>query len=164
MALLRQIQILPFQTILVLRNVAQKYTVGRGSLQVYLNGVYQRLGADWIEVGTAGSASAQIQFNIQLDVEDSVEFRIDIGGGGGAGGGGTQGPPGPQGVAGPPGQDAAGGPISISTKSGNYTVLTSDCFLKANCAGGSVTFTLPPVATAVGRIFYFKKLMLLRIL
>lgn len=138
-------------------NVAQKYTVGRGILQVYLNGVYQRLGADWSEVGSAGSPSTQIQMSKDLEVGDSLEFRIDIGGGGGAGGGGTQGPPGPPGPQGPAGADAAGGPISISTKNANYTVLLGDCFLRANCASNSVTFTLPTAASAVGRIFYFKK-------
>lgn len=138
-------------------NIAQKYTVGKGVLQVYLNGVYQRLGDDWLEVGSSGSLSTQMQFTFQLDVGDSVEFRIDVGGGGGAGGGGEQGPPGPAGPTGPAGADAAGGPININTYTGNYTVLTSNCFLRADCTSNPVMFTLPPVATATGRIFYFKK-------
>jgi hypothetical protein len=140
-----------------LGNIAQKYTVGKGVLQVYLNGVYQRLGADWAEVGASGTLSTQITFAFQLDVGDSIEFRIDVGGGGGAGGGGTQGPPGPTGPAGPAGADAAGGPININTYISNYTVLTSNCFLRANCASNPITFTLPPAATVTGRIFYFKK-------
>lgn len=134
-------------------NAVQKYTVGKGSLQVFLNGQYLRLGDDWLEVGVSGSLSNQFQILSQLEVGDSIELRMSNNGGGGAGGN-----PGPVGPPGPPGSDAIGGPIAISTKSSNYTVLLTDNVLKANCAGGSVTFFLPTAAAGVGRVFWFKKI------
>lgn len=134
----------------------QKYTVGKGGLEVYLNGQYLALNEDWAEVGLAGSASNQIQILQDLRVGDELRFRIDATGGPGGGGGGP-GPQGPPGPTGPGGADAAGGPIAISTKSSDYTVLTGDNVLLADCTGGSVTFTLPPAAAGIGHLFYFKK-------
>lgn len=142
-----------------LANVAQFYTVGKGSLQIFLNGQYLHLSDDWAEVGASGTASNSIQIERNLVVGDLIEFRISAGGAS-AGGGGGVGPAGPAGPAGPPGADAAGGPIAISTKTANYTILLTDCFLKANCAvtPQDITFTLPPASTCAGRIFYFKKI------
>lgn len=142
-----------------LSNTPQKYTVGKGTLQVFLNGQYQRLGIDWAEVGVLGAASNKIQILRQLEVGDSLEFRLSAAGGG-AGGGGGQGPQGPVGPTGPAGQDALGGPISINTYIANYTVLLSNKVMKGNCATNSadITFTLPPAATATGIVFYFKKI------
>lgn len=137
-------------------NVAQKYTVGKGTLEVYLNGQYLRLGDSWAEVGSLDSASSQIQILTNLVVGDYLEFRISSSAGGGGGGG--EGPQGPPGAPGAPGVDAAGGPISISTKTSDYTVLLSDTILLADCTTGNVTFTLPTTASASGRIFYFKKI------
>ncbi len=144
-----------------LGDVQAYYTVGRGTLEVYLNGQYLLLGTDWAEVGATGSASAQIQTLQTLDVGDELQFRIGAGGGGGGGGGGGQGPAGPAGPQGPPGANAAGGPVAISTKTGptTYTVLLTDCFLRADCTAGAVTFNLPDATSggAIGRIFYIKK-------
>lgn len=139
-----------------LSGAVQYYTVGKGVLQVFLNGQYLILGNDWAEVGVSQSPSKLIQILRGLVVGDELEFRIS-GGGGGGGGGGGMGPPGPAGPSGPPGADAAGGPIAISTKTSNYGVLLTDCFLKADCTSGGVTFALPTAASATGRIFYFKK-------
>jgi ribosomal protein L12E/L44/L45/RPP1/RPP2 len=138
-----------------LSNAVQKYTVGKGTLQVFLNGQNLILGNDWTEVGSSGSASAQIQIQQNLVVGDELEFRISSGGGGGGGGG-----VGPQGPPGPPGANAAGGPVNISTKTGNYTVLSTDCFLRADCSSNSVTFSLPDATNVsiIGRIYYFKKI------
>lgn len=143
---------------------AQKYTVGKGVLQVSLNG--QRLTnsfdgsvqIDWSEVGVSQSESTQIQILRNLVVGDTLKFEIIVNGGPGGGGGGTQGPVGPAGPAGAPGADAAGGPVAISTKTGNYTVLLTDNVLLANATGGSITFTLPTAASATGNIFFFKKI------
>ncbi len=137
--------------------IAQYYTVGKGVLEVFLNGQKLELGDSWLEAGAAGGQSNQIQIEVALVARDVLAFRIGVGGGGGAGGGG-QGPPGPQGPSGPPGADAAGGPIAISRKTGNYTVMLGDNFLLADCTSGAITFTLPPSSTATGRIFYFKKI------
>jgi hypothetical protein len=139
-------------------NITQYYTVGRGSLQVFLNGAYQRLGVDWAEVGTAGTASSQIQILLQLEVGDSLEFRISSGGASGGGGGGGVGPQGPPGPAGPAGADAIGGPVAISIKTGNYTAMTSDNVLLGDATGGAIIFTLPAAASAPGSVFFFKKI------
>lgn len=138
-----------------LSGAVQKYTVGKGSLQVYLNGQYLRLDTDWSEVGSALSASNEIQILQDLAIGDVLEFRISAGGAGSGGGG--IGPAGPAGPTGPAGADAAGGPVSISTKTADYTVLTSDTALLADCTAGNVTFTFPSAASAASQIFYFKK-------
>lgn len=139
-------------------NIAQKYVVGKGTLLVFLNGQYLRLGVDWSELGTTGTLSTQITTLIALKVGDTLEFRIAGSGGGGGGGGGTQGPPGPTGPSGPAGADAVGGPIAISTKVNNYTVQLSDNVLKGDCTSGTITFMLPTVASAAGHVFWFKKI------
>jgi len=106
-----------------------------------------------VEVGVAYSTSNQIQTLIPLVVGDVLEFCI--GATDASGSPGPVGPPGPAGPAGPPGP---GSPVNISTKTANYTVLTTDNALLANCASNPITFTLPPAASAVGYVFYFKKI------
>lgn len=127
------------------------------SAAISYSGVAPGSGGDWSEVGAPQTPSNQIEILQSLSVGDLLEFRIDATGGPGSGGG-APGPSGPPGPAGPPGADEAGGPIAISTKTSNYTVLLTDNFLKADTTGGSIIFTLPPVATATGRIFNFKKI------
>ena len=141
-------------------NIAQQYTVGKGSLVVFLNGQFLDVESGaYTEVGTSGTPSSQIQTQITLVVGDELEFRLSGGGGGGGGGGvGPAGPPGPTGPTGPPGFNAAGGPVAVSIKTGNYTILTSDCFLAADCTSGNITFTLPASSGNTGRIFYCKKI------
>lgn len=76
---------------------AQKYVVGSGQLEVYLNGQFLRTGIDWAEIGSAGNLSDKIQILQNLVVNDVLYFRIDAQGavffavesGGGGGGGGT---------------------------------------------------------------------------
>jgi len=136
-----------------LGSAVQRYTVGKGNLEVYLNGQFLSLGDDWAEIGAPGSLSNQFQTLWQFEVGDLVEVRIS-----GLGAGGIGGNPGPVGPAGPPGSDAVGGPISISTKVANYNVLLTDNVLRADCTAGSVTFFLPPAATSTGRVFWFKKI------
>lgn len=138
-----------------LSNIQQYYQVGNGTLQVYLNGQYLTLNDDWAEVGSSGAPSSQIQILQQLEIGDTLEFRISTGGAGA--GGGLQGPQGDPGVQGPPGLNATD-PVSISTKTSSYTVLLTDHALLADCTSGVITFTLPPASTANGRIFYFKKI------
>lgn len=138
-----------------LSNIQQYYEVGSGALQVYLNGQYLTLNDDWAEVGSSGAPSSQIQILQQLEIGDTLEFRISAGGAGAGGGGiGVPGNPGPQG---PPGLNATD-PVTISTKTSSYTVLLTDHALLADCTSGVITFTLPAASTANGRIFYFKKI------
>lgn len=151
-------------TILLLPNnsraagAPERYIVGNGALEVFLNGQYLILGHDWAEVGSTSSLSDQIQILQGLVVGDTLELRVQSAGGGSGSGGGGTGPAGPTGPQGPPGNDAAGGPISIGTKTSNYTVLNTDCFLRADCTLSNITFTLPPAASVTGRIFYIKKI------
>ena len=137
--------------------IAAYYVVGSGKLEVFLNGQKLIVGADYTEVGASGANSQYISTSQTLKVGDVLEFTFG-GGSGGGGGGGQQGPPGPQGPAGANGADAVGGPIAISTKSSNYSVAGSDNALLANCASGSVQFTLPVASSATGKCFYFKKI------
>lgn len=135
----------------------QFYTVGIAALQVYLNGQFLMLGVDWNEVGAAGVASSEIEILQDLAIGDQLHFRISVGGAGSGGGGGV-GPQGPPGPAGPPGADAIGGPVAISTKSGNYTLLTSDNVILGDATGGALLFTLPTAASAAGQVFFIKKI------
>jgi hypothetical protein len=141
-----------------LGNIAQKYTVGNGNLEVFLNGQYLRLGIDWSEVGASQTASAQITILQGLVVGDTLEFRIGSGGGGGAGGGGGVGPQGPPGPTGPAGADAVGGPVAVSTKTSSYSVSTADNVLLADCTSNPITFTLPLPSSATGHVWFFKKI------
>lgn len=74
-------------------SIVQYYTVGKGYLQVFLNGQYLNLTSSpitngWTEIGTPGTSSNTIQFNQALSVDDVVTFRISGPGGPGSGGGG----------------------------------------------------------------------------
>jgi hypothetical protein len=141
-------------------NTLAQYTVGKGTLQVFLNGQFLDVESGaYSEVGAAGTPSNQIEILTLpgggLVVGYELEFRIGLGGGGG---GGSSNIPGPAGSPGPPGMNSAGGPVAISTKTTNYTVLTGDCFLAANCTSNPIIFTLPVASSNTGRIFYFKKI------
>ena len=74
------------------------YTVGKGALEVYLNGqrLSQNVAGGWAEVGTAGSASKLIKIDQDLDETDIVGFRLGLGGAGvsTSGGGGGSSPAG----------------------------------------------------------------------
>jgi len=144
-------------------DVVSYYTVGKGTLQVFLNGQFLDVESGaYSEVGVAGTPSNQIEILTLpgggLVVGDELELRF--GGGGGGGGGGGEGPPGPTGPAGPTGAtgaDALNGPINISTKTSSYTVLGTDGFLLADCTAGNIVFTLPTAVSSNSRVFYFKK-------
>jgi hypothetical protein len=143
-------------------NVAQFYTVGKGILEVLLNGQFIDVESGaYVEVGPALSPSNQIQLisfpGGGLVVGDELQFRFS-GAGGSAGSEGPQGPPGPAGPAGATGANAAGGPVAISTKTSSYAILTTDCFLMADCTGGNIVFTLPVSSGNTGRIFYATKI------
>jgi len=145
-------------------NIPAQYTVGKGTLQVFLNGQFLDIeNGAYQELGAAGTPSSTIEIlslpGGGLKIGDSLEFRLGGGGGGGGGGGvGPTGPAGPAGPQGPAGFNAAGGPVPVSTKFGNYTVSTSDCFLAADCTSGNIVFIMPPSSGNTGRIWYFKKI------
>jgi len=73
-------------------DIVQSYIVGKGYLQVYLNGQMLQLtespfniGLGWTEVGAALSASNQIVINQDLAIDDVLTFRIGGVGGPGSG-------------------------------------------------------------------------------
>lgn len=162
----------------------QFYTVGKGALEIFLNGQILQLGeaGGWTEVGAPASASNQIIINQDLVVGDFLTFRIDATGGPGSGG------------AGAPDDDFFTLPTNVTPDNGDY-VLTYDVstntyrkqtratflsgiggFLNVNGYAAdhladintddvilmdaqlaARTVTLPPAATADGKIFYIKK-------
>lgn len=68
-------------------NLVKSYIVGAGQLEVFLNGQYLQQGADWAEIGSAGTESTKIQILENLVVGDSLIFRLDnlsVDGGNGA--------------------------------------------------------------------------------
>ena len=141
-------------------NTLAQYTVGKGVLEVFLNGQFLDVESGaYAEVGTAGTPSNQIEILTLpgggLVVGDELEFRFS-GGGGGSGGG--PGPAGPAGPTGPAGLNGSMTPVSFSTKVSDYTYLTGDCFLMADCTSGPITFTLPVASTVPGRFFYATKI------
>jgi len=68
----------------------QYYVVGKGTLEVYLNGAFlvKDFANGWAELGTSGTNSSQIILNTPTVVGDLLTFRLDATGGPGAGGGG----------------------------------------------------------------------------
>lgn len=139
-----------------LGNIAQQYTVGKGLLEVALNGQDLRLGTDWSEIGNPGQASIQIHILQDLVIGDSLEFSLSGGGAGGTGG--QVGPQGAPGVAGPTGADAIGSTVNVSTKNASYTVLSTDKLLLGDCSSNPIIFTLPAASSSSGRVFLFKKI------
>ncbi len=143
-------------------NIAQYYSVGKGVLEVLLNGQFIDVESGaYVEVGTAGSPSNQIQLvsfpGGGLVVGDELTFRFS-GAGGSAGTEGPQGPPGATGPQGPAGTNAFGNPVTVSTKTSNYTFLVTDFVVLGDCTSGAFTVSLPTAASGVGRIFFLKKI------
>jgi hypothetical protein len=69
-------------------NTVEEYVVGRGILQLFLNGQYLQTGVDWLEVGAVDTLSDEVEINIPLVVDDVLSFRIGTLGGFSAGSGG----------------------------------------------------------------------------
>lgn len=143
-------------------NTLAQYTVGKGVLEVFLNGQFLDIESGaYSEVGAAGAPSNQIEILTLpgggLVVGDELELRFGSGGGGGGGGQGAIGPTGPQGE---PGVNGLGNMQAISTKVGptTYSVLTTDQFILCNCSAGTVTLQLPLASSFAGRCFYAKKI------
>lgn len=55
----------------------KQYEVGKGSLQVWLNGIYLDNGVDYTEIGTIGTLSNTFTINIDLVVYDTLTIRIN---------------------------------------------------------------------------------------
>lgn len=78
---------LPANTIITLPNDSrdsgnsQGYVVGKGVLEVQLNGITLTQGEDWDEVGVFENVSTTFEILIELEVEDFLVCRIDTAGG-----------------------------------------------------------------------------------
>lgn len=49
------------------------------------------------------------------------------------------------------------GALSVASKTGNYTVLSTDGLLTGDSSGGAFQFTLPAASSNSGKLYYFKK-------
>lgn len=165
----------------------QYYTVGKGALEVYLNGqrLSQNVSGGWSESGTAGSPSMEIIINQDLEDTDLIGFRLGLGGAGTGGGGGGSSPAGDFNtlpVSNTPDNadyiciyDASlaayrkqlrstflaglGNNHSITTYSGNHTVdANTDDVLLMNVGASNKTFSLPDPTTCDGVELIFKKI------
>lgn len=163
------------------------YTVGKGALEVFLNGqrLSQNLAEGWSEVGTFGSPSMTIQINQDLEDTDIVGFRLGQGGAGTGGGGGGGG--GSFDINALPVSNTAdnadyiaiydasiaaqrkqlrstflaglGGTLQVQTYSANHTAdVNLDTVLLMNVGASNKTFSLPDPTTCGGKVFYFKKI------
>lgn len=114
-------------------NSTEYYIVGKGTLEVFLNGQHLTPGVDWLESGTSGSPSTFIQINRDLVVGDKISFRnVVFGGivfvGGGGGGSGSL-------------QDAYGNGNTITTSTGVPLYVNGPSGQKIAIFNGDITVT-----------------------
>lgn len=169
----------------LLGSPAQNYVVGKGTLEVYLNGQYLSLGKPngWTEVGAPLSNSTQIIINQDLESGDYLTFRLDATGGPGSG---ATGAPDdnfvtlPTSVT-PDNSDyiltydvsasayrkqtrssflsGIGGFLNINTYTSGHTAnANTDDVLLLNASGGNISISLPDASTCAGKVFYAKKI------
>lgn len=162
----------------------QFYVVGKGTLEVFLNGQYLELGATngWTEVGASLSNSDQIIINQALVAGDTLTFRLDATGGPGSGGAGS-----PFDINALPISNTADNadyiPIydvsvpgqrkqlrsvflsglsnlkQIATYSANHLAdVNTDDVILVNASGAPRTITLPTAASSTGKVFDIKKI------
>lgn len=163
------------------------YTVGKGALEVYLNGqrLSQNVSGGWFELGTIGSPSMDITIDQDLEDTDLVGFRLGLGGAGVSGGGGGSSPAGDfntlavSSIADNADYIAIydvsiaayrkqlrstflaglGNNHTVITYSGNHTVdINLDDILLMNVGASNKTFSLPDPTTCDGQEFTFKKI------
>ncbi len=165
----------------------QYYIVGKGALEVYLNGqrLSQNVPGGWYEVGASGDPSMEIEIDQDLEDTDIIGFRIPLGGastGSGGGGGGSD-----FDINALPVSNTAdnadyiaiydtsiaaqrkqlrstflaglGGFLQVNTYSANHTMDANlDTVALMNVGGSNKTFSLPDPTTCGGKVFYFKKI------
>lgn len=114
----------------------QYYTVGKGALEVFLNGQYLEFGATngWTEVGSPLTLSSQITINQQLQVRDVLTFRISGNGGSGS-----------------------SNLLNIRNISTSSVLIGNDDVVIANTTSGEVTITLPNANSISGKRYLIKK-------
>ena len=167
---------------------AQYYTVGKGALEVYLNGQHltQGVAGGWSEVGSTGAASQIINIGQDLEVGDQVTYRLGLGGIGASSGGGGGSSPAGDFVTLPVSNTAdnadyicvyhtsissyrkqlrstflagLGSNRTVNTYSGNHTAdINLDDICLMNVGSSNKTFSLPDPTTCGGKVFVFKKI------
>jgi hypothetical protein len=157
----------------------QNYVVGKGALELFLNGQYLILGDSWNEVGTLNTNSSQIELLRDFTLTDIISFRLDATGGPGANAPDDDFNTLPNN----PTADNADFILTYDTSASAYKKQTRSAFLSGlgnllqvntysanqllsistddlalvDCSGGSVTINLPQASTAAGKVFYIKK-------
>lgn len=163
----------------------QYYVVGKGTLEIFLNGQILQLGeaGGWSEIGVSLTNSYQITIDQQLEVGDFLTFRIDGTGGPGSGGAGAPDDDFftlPQSFSPDNGDfvltydvgdnayrkqtrstflSGLGGFLNINTYTVDHTAdINTDDVILMDVSVTARTVTLPPANTAAGKIFYIKKI------
>lgn len=164
-------------------NIQQNYVVGKGTLELYLNGQYLVKGNTngWSEVGTAGTNSSIIQINQDLLDGDVLTFRLDATGGPGSGGAGaaddnfytlpTKNTASDLDYI--PVYDIAGSGYkkqtravflaglsnltNVRTITANWTAISSDDLIVADTTSTIITLTLPASSSNTGKKYLIKK-------
>jgi hypothetical protein len=159
----------------------QYYVVGKGALELYLNGQFLLEGTDWSPVGASLSVSDQIVINQGLVAGDKLSYRLDATGGPGSGGSGAA----DDNMHTLPAEVTAdnndevliyhvassayrkqtranflsglNGTVNVATYTSNQTLTSNDGVALVNATTGNITITLPNPSTVVGRIYYIKK-------
>lgn len=163
----------------------QFYIVGKGALELYVNGQYinRSFGNGWTEVGASLSSSDQIIINQQLEVGDLITFRLDATGGPAAGGSGA---PDDNFYTLPTGASADDADyiliydisasayrrqlrsVFLAGVSGNLNVIpvtsnqtlaagSSALYARVTCTSANITVTLPLASSCIGQLIYIKK-------
>lgn len=162
----------------------QSYIVGKGTLELYLNGQFLRLNAvnSWQEVGTPLSNSSVVRILQDLEPGDELTFRLDATGGPGSGGGSA-----PDDnfvvLSTEPSADNADYVLiydvsasaykkqtranflsgisrirTVDTFSSNGNLTSSHDHVRVDCSSGAVTLNLPPAALNIGLQYTIKKI------
>jgi len=166
----------------------QGYIVGKGLLEVKLNGQELVSGVDFSEVGSVGDLATTFTTLIDLEVDDILSLRIDTAGGyfsvgiasgetntGSNLGGQNEVFKGKVGVdlqfrtvRGGANTDVTTtgdiidinnyGYVSVITKSLDSTLLLTENVILSNASGGDLTITLPSAASSNGKLYNIKKI------
>lgn len=166
----------------------QFYTVGKGALEVFLNGqrLSQNVPGGWFEVGVNGSPSDEVEVDQDLDEDDLLEFRLGLGGAGNSGGGGGGSAPDDDFNTLPESLTAdnldfvlirdvsinqyrkqkrstflagLGSTLQVQTYAANHTAdVNLDDVILVDTGTGNKTISLPDPTTCNGKVFYLKKI------
>lgn len=160
-------------------NPQQFYVLGKGTLELYLNGQYLNLNTDWEEVGTTGN-SKLIKLQQSLVNGDRLTFRLDATGGPGSGGSSTFD------IMSYPTETAADNADyiliydvsagahrkqtrgnflagltaqrNVNTYNNSVTITNSQQHVRVDASSGAVTITLPSALGNVGHWYTIKKI------